>query len=348
MKFCHILGLTLVLLTACQIEKKDNSTAIAADNVAPLPLKIVRFDQELRQIDTANLKKIEQSVTELSKKYADFAPDYFGGYMQLIDPRRSANENMLNLKGFLTHPPIRRMLDTIQVVYPDMTAIEQEMGGILARFQKEFPDQKVPKIYSLFTEYTNAVVSFSDSVLCFSPEFFLGAYDKHYPSDAIPQYVARGLDRTHLPGYLCEQMLDNIMGSPKGNRLLDIMIHNGKKLYAMHQLMPTTPDSVLLRITAEQTDWCHKNEIQLWSHLTTENLLYETDSQKTKKLVSPAPNVPGIPSGAPGGVANFIGWRIIESYMEQRPNTTLSELLGPATTDGQKILEASKFKPKKG
>ena len=345
MKIAMLLSLSLLFLAACQIEKKDNSTTTAATETTAIPVKIVRFDQELRQLDTADLQKLDRGVAALTAKYPGFATDYFGAYMQLISPRRTAKENSLNLKGFLKHPPVRQMLDTIGIVFSDMTDIEQQMGLVFARYEKLFAGKKAPKLFSIYSEYTNAVISFPDSILCFSPEFFLGAYDRHYPQDLIPQYVARALNRTHLPTYLCEQLLENQFTAPEGARLIDIMIHNGKILYAMHQLMPAAPDSVLLRITTDQANWCRTNEVQLWSHLTSENLLYETDAQKTKKLVSPAPYVPGIPPAAPGGVANYLGWQIVEAYMTQNPNVSLTQLLMPA--DGQKILEASKFKPAK-
>ena len=42
---------------------------------------------------------------------------------------------------------------------------------------------------------------------------------------------------------------------------------------------------------------------------------------------------------------DWLGWQIISAYMQRYPNTTLPQLL--ALRDAQKLLEQSKYKPRR-
>ncbi|HMV22782.1 MAG TPA: hypothetical protein PKA71_00510, partial [Saprospiraceae bacterium] len=78
---------------------------------------------------------------------------------------------------------------------------------------------------------------------------------------------------------------------------------------------------------------------------TSENLLYNEDYQKIRKYIEYSPNAPGMPAEAPGKTANWIGERIIAAYMKNNPGMTMDGLL--RQNDAQKILEMSKYKPRR-
>jgi len=92
-----------------------------------------------------------------------------------------------------------------------------------------------------------------------------------------------------------------------------------------------------------QTEWVLNNEVQIWSHFLTEQLLYETSTDKIKKLVDQSPSSPGMPKEAPGRTGNFIGLRIVEAFMNRKPEVTMEQLIG---LDAQKIFNESKYKPR--
>ena len=123
-----------------------------------------------------------------------------------------------------------------------------------------------------------------------------------------------------------------------------MMVHNGKQLYVLDQLMPYTPDSIKLEVTAEQTQWLEDNELEMWAYFLKEDLLYSNDWQKIRKLVEYSPHSPGMPKEAPGRSGNWVGWQIVKAYMKQHPDTTLPELL--AMEDAQALLDASRYKPR--
>jgi len=107
--------------------------------------------------------------------------------------------------------------------------------------------------------------------------------------------------------------------------------------------LPTTSDTILFEFTDPQMKWCNANEVELWSFFMDSNLLYSVESAKFNKYINPSPNSPGMPEIAPGRTACFIGYKIIEKYM-QNTNTSLLDLV--KMKDSQKIVELAKYKPR--
>ena len=52
-----------------------------------------------------------------------------------------------------------------------------------------------------------------------------------------------------------------------------------------------------------------------------------------------------MPAEAPGRAGNFIGWKIVESFMKHNPNVTVSELF--KISDAQYIMDKAKYKPER-
>jgi hypothetical protein len=105
------------------------------------------------------------------------------------------------------------------------------------------------------------------------------------------------------------------------------------------------PDSVKLEVTAAQVEWLNANEYEMWAFFLSENLLYQSNYQDIRKYVEASPGSPGMPEEAPGRTGNFIGWKVVESYMALHPATTLPELM--AMQDAQQILDAARYRPKR-
>ena len=81
-----------------------------------------------------------------------------------------------------------------------------------------------------------------------------------------------------------------------------------------------------------------------FGHILNHNLLYDTKFEQFK-YVKDGPTTYGMPKESPGRVGAWLGWQIIQAYMRENPNTTLQQLID--LKDGQKLLTASKYKPKK-
>ena len=312
------------------------------------PLTIQRFEQDLFRLDTNNFAV---ALRELADQYPSFAELYVEGIMEAGNLRNLNPQQLAYLRGFVSSPVYRAVYDTTQLIYPDLDNVKEELQQALRYFKYYFPEVPAPERLVTFNSAFNfQSIIFGNNELGASLEMFLGAdfnYQLYSPGAPIfSNYLVRTYNKDHLVSSLLRVLIDDLAGRSPGNRLLDEMVHRGKKLYLLKQLQPEIPDTILFRASAEQWQWLQDNEFNLWTHLLTEDLLYNSRFQDIRKLIEQSPNgSPILPKESPGEAANYIGYRIIETFMDRQRELTLSELL--SYQDAQEILERSKYKPKR-
>jgi hypothetical protein len=310
-----------------------------------MDIKIRRFEQDLFQGDTVQMAA---TLDSLEQAYPEFSAIFFNQLMGINDPRIAPQGPIAFMKGFVQHPPVQQLYDSIRYHYGDMREVEADFEQAFRYFRHYFPEQPTPTVTTFLSEYAIAAFVYGDNDVAVALDYFLGEdypYQKINPSDpAFSGYMVRTFNREHLVSKAIQAMIGGLVAEPKQRRLLDLMVNNGKKLYILDQLMPYTPDSIKLEVTAAQSEWLEDNELEMWAYFLKEELFYSEDWQEIRKFVDYSPHSPGMPPEAPGRTANFMGWQIIKAYMKRHPETTLPELL--EMTDAQKLLDASRYKPR--
>ena len=127
------------------------------------------------------------------------------------------------------------------------------------------------------------------------------------------------------------------------NNVLSNILYEGKIMYTLHQLLPSTPDSLLFGFTPGQMQWCRNNTAQMWTFLSDKRMWYSTDRLTINKLIKPAPFCSLFTHESPGRAVIWMGYSIIASYMKNN-KPSLEALL--KDDDYQKILSEAKFRPK--
>lgn len=254
-------------------------------------------------------------------------------------------------RDLVTNPYLRAIKDSIDADYGHMDDLQVELSTAFRYLQYYFPGNKPPNVYTLISGFGFFPFIFEDGErdgIGISLDMFLGAdfpYREFVGNNtAFSDYRVRTFTRDHITKRTLEVIVDDLTGAPSGNRLIDLMIHNGKKLYAIEHLLPGMADSVLFEFTPAQVAWCVAHERDLWAHFLTEDLLYSNEFGKIQKLVNPAPNVVSMPPEAPGGVANWTGWRIIHAFAARHPDLKLIDIV--AQRDAQAIVELSRYRPR--
>lgn len=346
-QFCKqsltILTLISLFVSACGSDERPLPDV--SDIEAPLEVK--RFEQDFFQLDTNNFAP---ALAELTEKYPVFAELFSARLLEAGSLRQLSPEQLDYLRGYASSPVYRAVYDTTQMVFSDLTSVEKELQQALKYFRFHFPDAAAPEKLTTFTSAFNySSIIYGDNELGVGLDMFLDNkefdYQRYSPGATIfSSYLTRTYNKDHLVASLIRVVLDDLMGSASGDRLLDEMIHRGKQLYLLDQLLPTTPDTVKFRVSAEQWTWLQGNERNLWSHLLTEDLLYSSRYQDYRKLIEPSPSgAPQLPEESPGEAANFLGFRIIQQFIQRSPELRIGDLL--YYKDAQEILEISRYKP---
>lgn len=304
---------------------------------------IMRFEQELFGLDTNNLAAGIQTLTQ---KYPLFFPLYV---QEMIQDPRQAQAPEAAIRTFLRDTFVQNMYTAVKKQYGgSLEWLETDLNQMFRYYKYYFPEKPVPQVVTMASAYGIGAFSVGDSLCGIGLDMFLGKEHPHYLlfENTAPEYIRRQYSKAFIVVRLAKALVQNAADVQAGERLLDQMLYNGKMLYAVKCLLPQTPDSLIMGYTRPQMEGCYANELEAWSRLLDQNLLYSSDARKLNKLVNPSPNAPIIFQEAPGEIGNWLGWRIVEAYMKRHPDATMTQLF--KHTDAQKFLEASKYKPRKG
>jgi hypothetical protein len=339
-------SLLLLLLTSIFIYSCAPDDQVFIPDVSGIEanIPIRRFDVDLFRLDT-NHMAVE--LAALEAKYPVFSDLFFSRLIGSKDSTIAPMGHEAYVKGFITHPGTRNLYDTVQIVYPDLNEIQEQFNQAGKFVRYYFPEVEIPHVTTFISEFTIANFIYEGNGLAAGLDFFLGdefAYQYYNPGNPnFSDYLSRTYNRDHLVEKTMKALTEDLAGEPEGNRMIDYMIHNGKKRFLLERILPYAPDTVLFEYSASELAWCEKNERELWAYFLTENLLYSSDFREFRKLVEPSPGDPGLPPEAPGRTANWIGWRIVHSFMERHPDMSLQELIDQK--DAQVILDRSRYKP---
>ncbi|MCB0641014.1 MAG: hypothetical protein KDC44_05215 [Phaeodactylibacter sp.] len=339
--YFYILLAAGLFLTGCMGEEK-----VFIPDVSDLEVQVEvrRFEQDLFSLDT---NQLETALPALQAQYGEFAELFFGQILGSTDPRIAPMGHLPYVRGFLTHPFVQKLADTCQIVYGDFSAQQAEFEQAFKFLKYYFPNVPTPDITTFVSEFSIANFIYGRESLAVGLDFFLGKdypYQRYNPNNPnFSDYLVRSNTPDHLVSKTLVPLVNDLLGEVEGNRLLDYMVHNGKRLYILDQLLPYASDTVIIEYTADQLAWCQENEFEMWAYFLEEDMLYSSRFQDFRKMIEHSPHSPGMPPEAPGRTANWLGWQMIKAFMKRNPEVSLPELI--AIQDAQEILDRSKYRP---
>ncbi len=334
----------MFVITACgdEIEVPDISN-IEVD------VDFYRFDQDFNNLDTLSF---EESIVELEQKYPNFAPLFYTRILPLVSPTDPNDKSLLgaNVSKYINDSFAESLYDTVQLVFPNLETEKEELVTAMRYLKYYFPETGKLNVYAFISEfgYQTFIMPDGDDKdgLGLGLDMFLGA---DYPYKALitknatfSDYITRSFNKEHVVKKLMDVVIDDLAGDNMGERLLDKMIANGRKHYILNKTLPYAPDSIKWEFTSQQMDWVRGNEVNIYVHILSEELLYETRTKKIKSLIDYSPNSKGMPPESPGRTANYIGYKIVDRFMT-RTKISLDSLT--RIQDAQFILDNSKYKP---
>jgi len=344
------LGILVVLIlffTACAPDKETNIPDVSDIHV---DLDITRFEQLLLADTTIDAARIQKLMAD----HPSFSEIYFKHVMPGAEDILASDDieqQSRDIKSWVQHQRTRWLYDTVQQIFPDVTQLKNDLTTAFTYGKYYFPKKETPRIYTTLSDFGYFPFLYAEDSLRdgigISLEMFLG---EKFPylnytgmNSAFSDYLTRSYNKEYIVRRTLEVWIDDLAGPPSGNRLIDMMIHNGKKLYILQSLMPTANDTVIIDYPQVKLQWVTDNEKNVWYHFTAQDMLYETSLNKIQKYIGPSPGSPGMPAEAPGNTASWLGWQIVKSYMKAHPQTTLPQLL--EMKDAQAILDQSGYRP---
>jgi len=231
-------------------------------------------------------------------------------------------------------------------LYPELKYVEKGLSDAFSNYLHYFPGKAVPGVYSCISGFNNSIIT-GDSVLGFSLDRYLGAGCEYYPRLEIYSYMSARMTPDYIVpdciyGWGASEWDFGLMKYPVDNVITE-MLHEGKLKYFEKCMLPDLADEIIFGFTPGQMKFCRNNEGQMWQYLVENDLVFKTDQFTVRKLVGDAPFTSYFTNESPGRAAVWIGFRIIESYMEKNRRTSLEDIM--KNLNIQEILELARYSP---
>ena len=335
--FSTLKHLITLVLAASFFSCGNNPLDIDVSTVK-VDLTIKRFEQDLFQYKGGIAPK---NVVELNDKYGLFFQDFT---QSVISIGSIKHENINHrLTDFSSDPYINEVKTDVDNVYANFSSYENQLTEAFKHYKHYFPKKNIPEIVTYISGFNYAITT-DKNYLGIGLDMFLGSNYEAYKQLGLPQYKSNFMNKENLvPGAILGWVSTEFELKSKNADLLTEMIHQGKTLYLLDALMPTTDDGLKISYSNEQLKWCNNNAEPVWFYFIDNKLLYTKETKEIIKYMGESPFIQGFPEGSPGRIGHWVGWQIVKAYMDKNPNVTVQQLM--ANTNAQEILNKSKYKP---
>ncbi len=313
------------------------------------PIKRLKVNVSDIQIEAQPIKRYEMALHGLNPQPDSLIPALFriSQEFEIFTGKNYEDpDKLLQLADYLNDPNIQIAFDSVQQRFANLDQLEQNLTELLKYYKYHYPKAGTPDIYTYISGfYFEQPVIIMDNSIIIALDIFLSPfalYDKlgtpkymqhRFIPERIPSETARALSIMHLaPDMPSASLLQN-------------MIEAGKSLYFTDAMLPETADYLKIGFTPEEIKWCEINEGNIWAFLIERKYLFSNDEKIVREYMMDSPFIPGMPNESPGELGHWVGWQIVRRYMEKHPEVTLRQLM--STTDAQKILRESGYKPRK-
>lgn len=336
-RYFPVVLLFMLCFASCRKDPyKVNISSIKAD------IEIKRLEKDLFSVNPDELiRKLPElkvrygsilQLFSLAIKTGDISDPSFGDFLVRFCTDRQ-NNDIYNL--------------TMQK-YPDLDAVVKNIEEGFRHYKYYFPDKIIPELFSCITGFNASILTISgEPLLGISLDKYLGADCEYYPGLGIYNYMAAKMTPDYIVpdcmyGWAASEWDFPSMKYPADNLLAE-MIHEGKLRYFARCMLPDTRDELIFGFTPDQMNFCRNNEGRMWQYLIENDLVFKTDQFIIRKLVGDAPFTSYFTNESPGKAAVWLGFRIIESYMNKNKGTSLGSLMG--NIDVQDMLERARYNP---
>lgn len=312
--------LGLMLLTAC------NNDPLAIDvSQVDLSIEYVNLDSLFK---TKSDKQLEATLNRLNQQMPQimgYQLVYCWQVGMLADS--GTVERMLQFKQ-LSH--IRKIESRIAQRFTDLPERHAKIVDGFKHLRVHFPSAHLPK--RIVYTYSN----FAASAFCTEDEIAIGLERylgektdviQQLPSDQFYAWIKEAMDAKYLErDAVCAWVLTHILEEQKDVTTIEAMIQWGKILYLTEAAFPTSEKEIIIRYSHADYQWALDNERNFWDYLVKQKLLFSKSEKDQANFLNEAPFTAGLPQKGPDRLGQFLGWRIVQSYMSQN-DLSLQELI---------------------
>jgi len=328
-----IIPLVTAILFSCgnksrfQIDEKSETQS----------LQIIRFDSLLLTVDTSNLAA---SVKRYYSDHPEFLP-YFAEQIMGANPNDTAEVTRL-IALFRSNREFTKVNADVQKTFANTDSIQSNIAKAYQYINHYFPAIKTPPIYFFVSGFNRSII-LEDDFVGIGLDLYLGSNYPKY-ADISYQYMLYNMRPVSIaPDLISALLFKHFQFDGNQERLLENMLYRGKIMYVLSVLMPDIAPNDIMGYTRFQWEWCRKYEDKIWNTIVGQKDIYSSDQLLINKYLNDAPFTATVSQESPGRLGTWVGWQIIQQYMDKNPDVTLQSLM--KDFNYQLILNKSEYQP---
>ena len=189
----------------------------------------------------------EEELLDFLKEHPDIS-NLYRNISQLESEEQLAGQLLSLIKNPSLDTLYREAVEAYESNEQVVATIESGYG----RLKALFPQTQIPNVQTIvtgFAEKSDLIIT-NESVTI-GLDFFVGDEGTYLPPE-IPQYILRRYNMEHLPSIIMQFVSSQYVKPGKGQSLLTEMIDLGKSYYLLSQILPCTPERILIGYTEEE------------------------------------------------------------------------------------------------
>ena len=240
----------------------------------------------------------------------------------------------------LSNPYIDSLYRDIREIF-DLSLLRTDLENAYKRIKYFYPDFEPPAVKTVYSGFGKDIY-FTDSLLVIGLDYYLGPEATLRPDEY--EYLKVRLTPEHLVPQIVQFTSNKFNQTNLSQRtILDEMVFYGKAHQFSRQMLPCTPDSLIIGYTAQQVANSEVSEGYLWSYFVQNALLYDKQPLNIAKFIEERPSIPEIDRQCPGRIGQWLGWRIVQKYVDET-GVDFQTLM--TKTEAREVLMQSRYKPR--
>lgn len=333
-KYLGLISLCL-LFFACQ-----SNTRRKAQNIDhSINCHFERFDLDFYAFDTQDP---EAGIDQLVLKYPEFTPLYFNKVVQFGNIQDSTLWITIDL--FFRDSNVINLYQKVEQKFNTIAHLEKDLTIGVRNVHAFFPELQVPQFYTHLSGFNQSLVVGSNFISV-SLDDYMGTDFEYYEKAGIYKYQRQNMKEEKIvPDIITAWLTTEYPQQNINASLLDDCIHRGKILYATASCLPNINDSILIGYNTYQSKWASMNEGKIWHQFVGSEDIFKKDFITKNQYLNDGPFTKPISQKSPPRLGVYIGWKIVQSYMQSHPDISLQQLM--EETNYQAVLDHSNYLPK--
>ncbi|MFZ4581767.1 MAG: hypothetical protein ACOYM7_03865, partial [Paludibacter sp.] len=315
------IAITSVLLMLITISCTNNKRFGLKNSEPENTLQLIRFDSLILHADTSVLNS---EIHLLYTEYPEFMP-YFAEQIMGVNPNDTVAVVRL-IKAFRSNKAFEKVNADVQKTFQKIDTIKWDIETAYQYLHQYFPEIKTPPVYFFVSGFNRSII-LEDKFVGVGLDLYLGANYPKYAEISYQYMVYNMRPASIAPDVISGILFKHFQFDAQQNRLLENMLYRGKVLYLLSVIMPNLKPNDIIGYSRFQWEWSRKYEDKIWNSIVGQKDLYSSDQLLINKYMNDAPFTATISQESPGRLGAWVGWQIIQTYMEENTDVSIQQLM---------------------